>query len=177
MTPTYMSKHSMVLTLKSFRYELDRQLVLFYEQNVLYAITVIQAEPLMAPSYAQIAQRKKRDDPAILEDIFMSSVKELLKNNGYILLLVSYGINVGAFFAISTLLNQFILLYFPVSKLDVNNYLRRIYYSNSGSRRRRRTYWSHIGIMWSRRFNHLRVHSRQNTSLQVRKYVLTITNF
>jgi MFS transporter, FLVCR family, feline leukemia virus subgroup C receptor-related protein len=51
----------------------------------------------------------------------MSSVKELLKNNGYILLLISYGINVGAFFAISTLLNQFILLYFPVSKLKLKN--------------------------------------------------------
>lgn len=49
----------------------------------------------------------------------MSSVKKLLKNNGYILLLISYGINVGAFFAISTLLNQFILLYFPVSRLKI----------------------------------------------------------
>lgn len=79
-------------------------------------ISGIQAEPLMAPSYAQVAQREKRDDPAVLKDAFMSSVKELLKNSGYVLLLISYGINVGAFFAISTLLNQFILLYFPVSK-------------------------------------------------------------
>lgn len=75
----------------------------------------------MAPSYAQVVQRKKRDDPEILEDVFMSSVNELLKNNGYILLLISYGINVGAFFAISTLLNQFILLYFPVSELKCEN--------------------------------------------------------
>lgn len=73
----------------------------------------------MAPSYAQVAQRKKRDDPAILKDVFMKSVKELLKNKGYILLLISYGINVGAFFAISTLLNQFILRYFPVSELKL----------------------------------------------------------
>ncbi|XP_025414282.1 feline leukemia virus subgroup C receptor-related protein 2-like [Sipha flava] len=79
----------------------------------------IQAEPLMAPSYAQVVQRKKRDDPEILKDVFMSSVNELLKNNGYILLLISYGINVGAFFAISTLLNQFILLYFPGHEEDV----------------------------------------------------------
>lgn len=76
---------------------------------------VVQAEPLMAPSYAQAAQRRRRDDPAALKDMFMSSVMELLRNKGYVLLLVSYGINVGAFFAISTLLNQFILLYFPVS--------------------------------------------------------------
>lgn len=84
-----------------------------------YTILVIQAEPQIAPSNAQVVQRKKRDDPSILQDVFMSSVKELLKNNGYVLLLISYGINVGAFFAISTLLNQFILLYFPVSKLNI----------------------------------------------------------
>lgn len=75
----------------------------------------------MAPSYAQVVQRKKRDDLEILKDVFMSSVNELLKNKGYVLLLISYGINVGAFCAISTLLNQFILLYFPVSKLKFKN--------------------------------------------------------
>jgi FLVCR family feline leukemia virus subgroup C receptor-related protein len=78
----------------------------------------------MAPSYAQVVQRKKRDDPEILKDVFMSSVNELLKNNGYILLLISYGINVGAFFAISTLLNQFILLYFPVCKPKSKNIIQ-----------------------------------------------------
>jgi len=91
----------------------------FNIKNKRYIISVIQAEPHIAPSNAQVVQRKKRDDPAILQDVFMSSVKELLKNNGYILLLISYGINVGAFFAISTLLNQFILLYFPVSKFKI----------------------------------------------------------
>jgi len=160
----------------------SNELAVIYFTNImcLYTCTVIQAEPLMAPSYAQVAQRKERDDPTILEDVFMSSVKELLKNNGYILLLVSYGINVGAFFAISTLLNQFILLYFPVSKLNIDNDLRCIYYWNSGSRRRCRTYWSHVGVVRPRRFDHLRVHSRQNTSLQVRKRInsiLSITNF
>lgn len=85
----------------------------------IHAVPGIQAEPLKAPSYAQVVQRKKRDDPAVLKDVFMKSVKELLKNKGYILLLISYGINVGAFFAISTLLNQFILRYFPVSKFKI----------------------------------------------------------
>lgn len=119
----------------------------------------------MAPSYAQVVQRQKRDDPAVLKDVFMSSVKELLKNNGYILLLISYGINVGAFFAISTLLNQFILLYFPVSKLYIKNNLLSIYYFNSGSPRRCRTDWSHISIVRPRRFDYLRIRSRQNASL------------
>jgi len=39
--------------------------------------------------------------------------------SGYILLLLSYGMNVGAFYAISTLLNQVVLSYFPVS---INNF-------------------------------------------------------
>lgn len=35
-------------------------------------------------------------------------------NRSYVLLLISYGINTGIFYAISTLLNQIILLYYPV---------------------------------------------------------------
>ena len=41
-----------------------------------------------------------------------------MKNRGYVLLLLSYGMNVGAFYAISTLLNQVVLTYFPVSNID-----------------------------------------------------------
>jgi FLVCR family feline leukemia virus subgroup C receptor-related protein len=35
-------------------------------------------------------------------------------NRDYVLLLVTYGINVGVFYAMSTLLNQTILQHFPV---------------------------------------------------------------
>lgn len=45
----------------------------------------------------------------------MQSIKRLFTNVGYLLLLLSYAINVGIFYAISTLLNQIILEYFPVS--------------------------------------------------------------
>ncbi|XP_015364168.1 PREDICTED: feline leukemia virus subgroup C receptor-related protein 2-like [Diuraphis noxia] len=108
--------------LEDIGYDLWKMFISFAILNTVVfflVIWIIQAEPHIAPSNAQVVQRKKRDDPAILQDVFMSSVKELLKNNGYILLLISYGINVGAFFAISTLLNQFILLYFPGHEEDV----------------------------------------------------------
>ena len=36
---------------------------------------------------------------------FMQSLKNLMINRNYILLLISYGMNVGVFYAISTLLN------------------------------------------------------------------------
>ena len=38
-----------------------------------------------------------------------------MKNRDYVLLLVSYGLNVGVFIGISTLLNETVLHYFPVS--------------------------------------------------------------
>lgn len=50
---------------------------------------------------------------------FLRSVKRLLLNRNYVLLLLSYGINVGVFYAISTLLNQIILEYYPGMEQDV----------------------------------------------------------
>ncbi|XP_050519850.1 feline leukemia virus subgroup C receptor-related protein 2-like [Daktulosphaira vitifoliae] len=79
----------------------------------------VKSEPLLAPSYAQVAQRKQRDDPTIMNDAFVSSMKDLMKSKGYVLLLISYGINSGCFYAISTLFSQFILQYFPGHQEDV----------------------------------------------------------
>ncbi|KAF2888720.1 hypothetical protein ILUMI_17453 [Ignelater luminosus] len=44
---------------------------------------------------------------------FWKSVKTLFANKSYTLLMVSYGINTGIFYAISALLNQIILIYYP----------------------------------------------------------------
>ena len=38
-----------------------------------------------------------------------------MTNPGFVLLAVSYGINVGVFYAMSTLLNQTVLFHFPVN--------------------------------------------------------------
>lgn len=121
-----------------------------------------------------MVQRNKRDDPAIIKDVFTSSVKELLKNNGYVLLLVSYGINVGAFVAISTLLNQFILLYFPVSKFKKFELFMIYRSNNSGPRRRRGANRSCVSIVRPRRFNNLWIYSGQDTSIQVSNTLMSI---
>jgi FLVCR family feline leukemia virus subgroup C receptor-related protein len=71
--------------------------------------TVFQSAPKLPPSPAQAVQRNTVSVP------FATSIKHLVTNPGYMLLLVSYGINVGVFYAISTLLNQIVLAYFPVS--------------------------------------------------------------
>ena len=45
---------------------------------------------------------------------FYKSIKRIVTNKGYNLLLISYGVNAGVFYAMSTLLNQAVLPHFPV---------------------------------------------------------------
>lgn len=78
-----------------------------------FFFAVFQSAPPLPPSSAQAAQR------AAEQASFFASVKRLATNPGYILLLISYGINVGVFYAISTLLNQVVLVYFPVKFLKI----------------------------------------------------------
>lgn len=63
--------------------------------------TVFQAQPPTPPSAAQEATQSP-----IESSPFLHSVKRLFLNVNYILLLISYGMNVGVFYAISTLLNR-----------------------------------------------------------------------
>lgn len=73
-------------------------------------LSVFKSEPPIPPSPAQAVQRESESTGS-----FFLSVKKLVTNTGYLLLLLSYGINVGVFYAISTLLNHIVLQYFPVS--------------------------------------------------------------
>ncbi|XP_018794043.1 PREDICTED: feline leukemia virus subgroup C receptor-related protein 2 isoform X2 [Bactrocera latifrons] len=52
------------------------------------------------------------------EASFKRSLKNLATNRNYILLLISYGMNVGVFYAISTLLNPVVLKYYPGHEVD-----------------------------------------------------------
>lgn len=53
-----------------------------------------------------------------LDSEFLQSLKKLMLNRNYVLLLISYGLNVGAFYAISTLLSEVILTYFENAQQD-----------------------------------------------------------
>jgi FLVCR family feline leukemia virus subgroup C receptor-related protein len=72
-------------------------------------VSVFKAKPPLPPSLAQAEQRVNDDTN------FVSSVKQLITNKNYTLLLMSYGLNVGVFYAISTLFSEVLLIYFPVS--------------------------------------------------------------
>ena len=74
-----------------------------------YFLLVFDDKPDLPPSPAQAAQQCETTTGS-----FMGSIRRLLTNRGYCLLLLSYGINVGVFYAISTLLSRVILLHFKV---------------------------------------------------------------
>ncbi|KAM0732151.1 Choline/ethanolamine transporter flvcr2a [Formica fusca] len=72
-----------------------------------------KSAPPLPPSPAQAVQRENTGNES-----FFCSIKRLLSNIGYVLLLFSYGINIAVLYAISTLLNQIILKYFPGHEED-----------------------------------------------------------
>ncbi|XP_044744050.1 uncharacterized MFS-type transporter C09D4.1 [Chrysoperla carnea] len=75
---------------------------------VLFFFSAAPSTPVSA------AQAKQQEAP---QEPFFNSVKALLSNWDYLKLLISYGINVGVFYAISTLLNQIVLQYYPGAEL------------------------------------------------------------
>uniref|UniRef100_A0A1B6H316 Choline/ethanolamine transporter FLVCR1 n=1 Tax=Cuerna arida TaxID=1464854 RepID=A0A1B6H316_9HEMI len=91
---------------------------LFYSVAILTSVLLIliliffQGKPPLPPSPAQAVQRNAESVS------FATSIKHLATNPAYVLLLVSYGINVGVFYAISTLLNQIFVGYFPGKEED-----------------------------------------------------------
>uniref|UniRef100_A0A8C6TUI6 Choline/ethanolamine transporter FLVCR1 n=1 Tax=Neogobius melanostomus TaxID=47308 RepID=A0A8C6TUI6_9GOBI len=71
----------------------------------ILALAVIKDRPAKPPSQAQ----------AVLSDClpedysYRQSIYNLIKNKAFVLLLISYGILIGAFYSVSTLLNQMIM--------------------------------------------------------------------
>jgi len=70
--------------------------------------------PASPPSRAQAVGLEQESEV----DDYMGSMKRLMTNKGYILLLITYGLNVGVFYAISTLLNTTILMHFQDAEED-----------------------------------------------------------
>lgn len=78
--------------------------------------SVFQAQPPTPPSAAQEATQSP-----IESSPFLHSIKRLFLNVNYILLLISYGMNVGVFYAISTLLNRVSMQIKILFVCDVDN--------------------------------------------------------
>jgi len=72
---------------------------------LVLVIIVFKNVPPTPPTRAQESKQNSQES-------YISSVKSLVLNRGYVLLLLSYGMNVGVFYAISTLLNTTIVRHF-----------------------------------------------------------------
>lgn len=79
-----------------------------------------QKEPPLPPSRAQAVLRREApvSEKAVDSRAYLQTLKSLFTNRNFTLLLVSYGINVGVFYVVSTLLNQIVLLHFANAEED-----------------------------------------------------------
>ena len=71
--------------------------------SFILIIFAFKDRPPTPPSRAQELGGTKEDGN------YLSSIKRLVKNPGFVLLLITYGLNVGVFYAISSLLNTVVL--------------------------------------------------------------------
>ncbi|KAK9695791.1 Major Facilitator Superfamily [Popillia japonica] len=83
---------------------------------VILVFIFFKSEPPLPPSIAQAKLRLNRSEFSNKE--FLNSYKSLLTNMPFMVLSFAYGMNIGVFAAVCTLLNQFILTYFPNSEKD-----------------------------------------------------------
>ncbi|KAF2887721.1 hypothetical protein ILUMI_18452 [Ignelater luminosus] len=80
--------------------------------NTLVLILVyifFKDNPLLPPSPAQLEKEQERKET----DNFLQSLKSLISNSSYSIFVLSFGISSGVYYAISQLLNEIILIYYP----------------------------------------------------------------
>ncbi|XP_037680130.1 feline leukemia virus subgroup C receptor-related protein 1 [Choloepus didactylus] len=84
--------------------------------TLLFILTAIafKEKPQYPPSQAQAVLQ---DSPPE-EYSYKKSIKNMLKNIPFVLLLITYGIMTGAFYSVSTLLNQIILTYYKGEEVN-----------------------------------------------------------
>ncbi|XP_023684257.2 choline/ethanolamine transporter flvcr2a [Paramormyrops kingsleyae] len=80
----------------------------------ILVIFVFQEKPDIPPSQAQVIARSIPPE----NYSYATSILRLLRNRPFILLIVTYGLNVGCFYAVSTLLNQMILEHYPGEEVN-----------------------------------------------------------
>ena len=86
--------------------------------NFYVFFSAFKDQPETPPSRAQAMIRQGQSDSNDNVD-YAASIKRLMTNRGYVLLLITYGLNVGVFYAISTLLNSVILMHFEVGIIQL----------------------------------------------------------
>ncbi|XP_078145528.1 choline/ethanolamine transporter flvcr2a isoform X3 [Centroberyx gerrardi] len=77
-------------------------------------VMVFQERPELPPTQAQAQARSISPD----EYSYTASIMRLLCNKPFMMLVISYGLNVGCFYAVSTLLNRMIIEQYPGEEVN-----------------------------------------------------------
>ncbi|XP_061650711.1 heme transporter FLVCR2 isoform X2 [Phyllopteryx taeniolatus] len=80
----------------------------------ILVIIVFQEKPELPPTQAQAQARCIPPESYS----YLASIWRLLRNKPFMLLVVSYGLNVGCFYAVSTLLNRMIIEHYPGEEVN-----------------------------------------------------------
>ncbi|CAN9507384.1 unnamed protein product [Ophioblennius macclurei] len=77
-------------------------------------VFVFQERPKLPPTQSQATARSIPPE----HYSYVASIRRLLRNKPFILLVITYGLNVGCFYAVGTLLNRMIILHYPGEEVN-----------------------------------------------------------
>ncbi|XP_029106296.1 feline leukemia virus subgroup C receptor-related protein 2-like isoform X2 [Scleropages formosus] len=80
----------------------------------ILVVTVFEEQPATPPTQAQAAARSLCPE----QYSYTASILRLLHNRPFVLLIVTYGLNVGCFYAVGTMLNRMIIEHYPGQELN-----------------------------------------------------------
>uniref|UniRef100_UPI00358FD080 heme transporter FLVCR1-like isoform X2 n=1 Tax=Myxine glutinosa TaxID=7769 RepID=UPI00358FD080 len=81
---------------------------------LLLVVIIFKEQPPIPPSHAQAAIRSNTQK----DYSYRKSILRLVNNKAFVLLLITYGINTGCFYSVSTLLNSMIIANYPDEELN-----------------------------------------------------------
>ncbi|XP_068198288.1 heme transporter FLVCR2 isoform X2 [Antennarius striatus] len=80
----------------------------------ILVVFVFQERPKLPPTQAQAIARTIPPE----QYSYSASILRLLRNRAFVLLIITYGLNVGCFYAVSTLLNRMIIEHYPGEEVN-----------------------------------------------------------
>ncbi|XP_023126571.3 feline leukemia virus subgroup C receptor-related protein 2 isoform X2 [Amphiprion ocellaris] len=80
----------------------------------ILVVFVFQERPKLPPTQAQAMARSIPPE----QYSYIASIRRLLRNRSFILLIVTYGLNVGCYYAVGTLLNRMIIAHYPGEEVN-----------------------------------------------------------
>uniref|UniRef100_A0AAF5RWX7 Choline/ethanolamine transporter FLVCR1 n=1 Tax=Wuchereria bancrofti TaxID=6293 RepID=A0AAF5RWX7_WUCBA len=91
--------------------DLNRLFLISVVANTIVFLLIIFSFPEKPPLPPSLAQLRVLEDTS--EKNYYHSLKQLMTNPNFTLLFITYGVNVGVFYAVSTVLSQMILIFHP----------------------------------------------------------------